>query len=124
VVRFGLFLGDEGVSEYDFDVVIETEMRSDTLAFMIRAARPGGMLILKSRQPGIVSFDPLPAIRKRLTIRTVNYGSFEKAVGLLVEGTLDLTDLVGGTYPLERFADVLAFAETSESAKLFFDPTS
>lgn len=109
-------------AEDQYDVVIETGLRAETLPRMIRAVRPGGMLILKSRQPVAVPFEPLLAIRKQVTIRAVNYGSFYKAVSLLGQGRLDVEGLLGPAYPLEAYEEVFARDESNESAKLFFDP--
>jgi threonine dehydrogenase-like Zn-dependent dehydrogenase len=106
-----------------FNMVIETALTADTVPRMIRAARAGGKLILKSRQPVPISFEALPAILKRLTFFAVNYGLFTRAVQILAEGAVDLTGLLGPVYPLEAFAEVFDLAESSESAKLFFDPS-
>jgi threonine dehydrogenase-like Zn-dependent dehydrogenase len=89
---------------------------------MLAAVRPHGTLVLRSRQPGTVALDLLAAVAKQVTIRAVNYGSFRRALGLLVEGALDLAGLLGPVFALEEHAEVFARAEASESAKLFFDP--
>lgn len=112
-----------GVPEGSFDKVIETALGRDTLRRMIRAARPGGTLVLKSRQSTSLDFNPRAAIRKQLTIHAVNYGSFPEALSLLTENRLDLRGLLGDVYPLDAFEKVFDLAEADESAKLFFDPT-
>jgi threonine dehydrogenase-like Zn-dependent dehydrogenase len=106
----------------EFDFVIETGLSGDALSRMTRAARPGGTLVLRSRPPGPVALDVLAAVTKQLTIRAVNYGPFRRALGLLVEGALDLEGLIGPAHPLEEFEEVFAAAEDSEGVKLFFDP--
>ena len=67
--------------------------------------------------------DVRTALLKQVTIRAVNYGAFRRAVALLVEGRLDLEGLIGDVLPLEQFADAFEQARSSESAKLFLDPT-
>ena len=114
---------DRAVPESHFDKVIETSLTPDTLRKMARAARPGGTLVLKSRQTTTVELNPRQAIRKQLTLRAVNYGSFAEALSLLGEGRLRLDGLLGDVYPLEAFQEVFDLAEADESAKLFFDPT-
>jgi threonine dehydrogenase-like Zn-dependent dehydrogenase len=116
-----LTVGDEGESDA-FDFVIETGLSGETLSRMTRAARPGGTLVLRSRPPGPVALDVLAAVTKQLTLRAVNYGPFRRALGLLVEGLLDLEDLIGPPHSLEDFEEVFAQAEQSEGVKLFFDP--
>jgi L-iditol 2-dehydrogenase len=108
--------------EGQYDFVVETGIGPDTLATMVRAARPRGTLVLRSRQPGPVAVDLLAAVSRQLTLRAVNYGSFRQALGLLVEGALDLDGLLGPAFALEAHAEVFARAEASESSKLFFDP--
>jgi threonine dehydrogenase-like Zn-dependent dehydrogenase len=105
-----------------FDFVIETELSRNILAHMIWVAKPGGALVLKSRVPKDVAVDFLPAIRKQLVFRGVNYGPFRKAVGLLVEGQLDLSDLLGPVRPLEEFEAAFAEARGREGQKLFLRP--
>ena len=105
-----------------FDFVIETGLGAGTLSEMIRAARPGGILVLKSRQPGEVGLDVLALGRKRLTILGANYGSFREAVSLLVEGRLEVGDLCGPVYPLSAFESAFAKDTEGESAKVFLDP--
>src|SRR5262249_6407975 len=82
----------------------EAGLRDETLGRMTRAARVGGTLVLRSRRPGPVALDALTAVTKQLTIRAVNYGPFRRALGLLVEGALDLGGLVGPSHPLEDYA--------------------
>jgi threonine dehydrogenase-like Zn-dependent dehydrogenase len=106
-----------------FAHVIETGLQPDTLSRMLLAVRPRGTLVLKSRQPQPVALDVRQALLKQVTIRGVNYGSFHRAVALLVEGAVKIDDLLGPIHPLEDFAEVIEQARRSESVKLFFDPT-
>ncbi len=115
-----LAVGDPSPGAYEF--VIETGLGPDTLAVMLAAVRPRGTLVLRSRQPGPAALDVLTAVARQVTIRAVNYGSFRRALGLLVERALDLDDLLGPVFALEEHAEVFARAEAGESVKLFFDP--
>jgi threonine dehydrogenase-like Zn-dependent dehydrogenase len=116
-------MGDPEPPTDSFAVVVETGLSADTIPHMIRAARFKGTLIFKSRQPAPVCFDMLPALIKQLTFKAVNYGPFDLAFGLVAGRQLDLDGLLGPVYPLEAFAEVFDLAESSESAKLFFDPS-
>ena len=113
---------DSMPAEGAYEFVVETGIGPTTLAAMIHAAAPGGTLVLRSRQPGPVALDLLPAVIKQLTLRAVGYGSFGRALGLLGEGAPDLEGLLGPAFPLAAHAEVFARDQTSESAKLFFDP--
>jgi len=118
-----LLVGDETAGD-EFDFVIETGLRADTLERMTRAARPGGTLVLRSRRPGPVALDVLAAVTKQLTIRAAGYGPFRRALGLLVEGALGLDGLLGPSFPLEDFAAVFDRAGRDEGVKLFFAPSA
>jgi L-iditol 2-dehydrogenase len=104
-----------------FDFAIETGLDGPTLDELIRVTRPGGTLVIKSRQAMRVDADFGPAVRKQLAIRCVNYGPFPRAVGLLVEGRIDVSDLLGPRYPLSRWAEAFATAG-SEANKVFLLP--
>jgi L-iditol 2-dehydrogenase len=105
-----------------FDFVVETGLDGWVVADMIRVARPGGTLVIKSRVPKDVPVDFLPAVLKQLTLRAVNYGPFRKAVGLLAEGQLELSDLLGPVRPLEEWATAFEKARGREGKKLFLSP--
>ncbi|MGC8878728.1 MAG: zinc-dependent dehydrogenase [Anaerolineae bacterium] len=45
------------------------------------------------------------------------------AAALVCSGRIDLTRLVSGTYPLERFTEAFAAAEQRSALKIVFDPT-
>ncbi len=105
-----------------FDQVVETSLNSDTLARMVSAARPGGVLVLKSRRATSVSFDVLPLLLKQLTIRSVNYGSFARAVALLCNPQFVLNDLFGPIFSLDEFDKAVLADAAGETAKIFFDP--
>ncbi|QEL14668.1 zinc-dependent alcohol dehydrogenase [Limnoglobus roseus] len=102
----------------EFDFAVETGLDGPTFDDLVRVIRPGGTLVVKSRQAVRVGVDFAAAVRKQLTIRAVNYGPFRRAVGLLAEGRLNLTGLFGATYPLERWHEAFA-AAGNEAAKVF-----
>jgi threonine dehydrogenase-like Zn-dependent dehydrogenase len=107
--------------EDSFDFVIETELGPNILAHMMWVAKPGGTLILKSRVPKDVHLDFGPAVRKQLSLRGVNYGSFRRAVGLLVEGRLELGDVFGPVFALADWRAAFDAAR-SEATKVFIQP--
>ncbi|MBI3270378.1 MAG: alcohol dehydrogenase catalytic domain-containing protein [Planctomycetes bacterium] len=103
-----------------YDFVIETVFTSESLAAMVRALRPGGRLVIKSRQPLPVAFSAAEVVRKELTLQAVNYAPFPAAIGLLAEARIRLDDLLGPSRPLEDFEQVFAACRQSERAKSFF----
>jgi threonine dehydrogenase-like Zn-dependent dehydrogenase len=107
---------------HSFDFVIETSATPEALAESVRAARPRGTVVLRSRQPWPAAIDLAAALPKELTFRAVNYGPFDRAIGLLAEGRLGLDGLLGPVYPLEDFARAFEEAGRDESRKVFLTP--
>ncbi len=119
---FGAVETDGGFWPDDsFDFLVETRLDDGTVAEMIRLARPGATLLLKSRLPGCVAVPVLPLLAKRLTLRGLNYGCFRTALRLLAEGTLGVSDLLGPVAALEDFA-ALCERSGAEAVKFFLDP--
>jgi L-iditol 2-dehydrogenase len=101
---------DKGqLDDSSYDYVIETSINTELFSELVAKVRPGGKIILKSRQ-------------KEPVLHVVNYGSFDDAMTLLASGKLDITSLVDGVYGLENFATVFAKSKASESLKPFFAP--
>lgn len=112
--------GADTIVGEDYDFVVETALAANTLNDMVRAVRPGGKIILKSRHFDPVCFGLYEAIRKEPVIHIVNYGSFDDALNLLSSGELFVDDLVDGTYELEDYQGVFERSRQSESLKPFF----
>jgi len=99
-----------------FDAVVETE--PGALGEVLRVARPGGRITLKSRPAAAVPFDLALAVRKELVLEGAAYAPFPEALALLASGRLDLSGLIGPTLPLEAFASLA----DDESLKTFLTP--
>lgn len=113
--------GDTRPDDDAFDFAIETGLDGATFDELVRVVRPGGTLVLKSRQTTRANVDFAAAIRKQLTIWAVNYGPFRRAVGLLAECRLDSAGLFGPVYPSDQWSDAFA-AAGDETAKVFLSP--
>lgn len=110
------------LDDSSYDYVIETAINSKLFTDLVAKVRPGGKIILKSRQYEPVSFKMNEIIKKEPVMHVVNYGSFDDAMTLLASGKLDITNLVDGIYSLENYAEVFANSKASESLKPFFAP--
>jgi len=102
------------------DVAIETTTTNETMRALTHVVRRGGSILLKSRPVEPIALDVGAAVEKELTLRAVRYGSFDEAIDLLASGRLDVTDLLGETFPLERWEDAFAAARR-ETVKPFFE---
>lgn len=105
-----------------FDFAIETQATAPVLAALVRAVRPGGRIVLKSRPHAPVPLDIHAAVRKELTFAAVCYAPFPDALALLESGRVPVDDLLGPVFPLPDFAAAFARAEESEAAKIFLQP--
>jgi threonine dehydrogenase-like Zn-dependent dehydrogenase len=118
-----IFDASQGTLPSDtYDFIIETLATTETLEEIVRAIRPRGKIILKSRQHRPVSLNFSDIIKKEPVLHAVNYGPYEEALALMADGRLALQPLCGEVYALENFADVFAKSEESEAVKLFFAP--
>ncbi|MBX9941178.1 MAG: alcohol dehydrogenase catalytic domain-containing protein [Candidatus Obscuribacterales bacterium] len=107
--------------EGEFDYAIETFASSEVIAKMCRAIKPGGKLILKSRQHEPLQFKLAEFLKREPVIYVLNYGDFNQALELLSSGKLRIDNLVEGLYPLKDFEAVFEKAGFAEARKLFFD---
>ncbi|CAN5195664.1 zinc-dependent alcohol dehydrogenase family protein [soil metagenome] len=105
-----------------YDYVIETAINTDLFAELVDIVKPGGKVILKSRNHEPLSFRMNEIIKKEPILHVVNYGSFQESLDLLAAGKLDVSGLVDGIYTLEKYAPVFAGSKESESLKPFFAP--
>lgn len=105
-----------------FDYVIETKVFPGLIDAMIHAVRPGGKIILKSRDFRPVSFLPYSAIKKEPVLHIVNYGSFQEALEILASDAICIPDLIEGFYDLEQYPAVFERSRSDESLKPLFTP--
>ena len=107
-------------ADNSYDYIIETLATTETMARMVKAVKPGGKIILKSRQHTPVAFDISALVKKDITLQAVNYGDFSEGIELIATGKLQVDDLFGDVYPLEKYEEVFAESKRGESKKLFF----
>ena len=110
------------LSAGSYDFIIETVATSEALREMIRAVRPFGKIVLKSRQLQAVAIDFSAAIRKELTFHAVNYGSFAESIAMVADGRLDVEDVMGEVHRLDDFGPAFSEAGIYGCSKSFFAP--
>lgn len=111
---------EQDMPENAFDFIVETSATTETFKKMIRAVRPGGRIVLKSRQPVPVALTVTDLVMKDISLEAVSYGDFQAGIDLIASGKLKIGDLFGAVYPLEKYEDVFAKSRAGESKKLFF----
>jgi L-iditol 2-dehydrogenase len=111
--------GGEGLPENAYDFIIETLATSETMSKIIRAVKPGGRIVLKSRQHAPVAFDINLLVMKDITLEAVSYGDFQEGIDLVASGKLKVDDLFGDVFRLDQFETAFAESRRGESMKLF-----
>lgn len=110
------------LDDSSYDYVIETAINTEIFSELVAKVKPGGKIILKSRNYEPLSFRMNEVIKKEPVFHLVNYGSFQESIDLLAGGKLDISGLVDGIYKLDKYAPVFAGSKESESLKPFFAP--
>lgn len=102
-------------------VIVEAGVDDAALDRALRALRPGGLLVAKSRHQDGLRVDFALVAGREIQIRGANYGRFDEALALLVSGQVSVADLVGESYPLAAF-DAAFAAASRENDKPFLVP--
>lgn len=109
----------ESLPDNAYDFIIETLATSETMRKMVRAVRPGGRIVLKSRQHAPVAFDVNQLVMKDITLEGVSYGDFQESIDLVASGALQVDDFFGDVFAIDRFETAFAESRRGEAKKLF-----
>lgn len=112
--------------EGGIDVLVECSGAPAALNEAVRHIRPGGRVI----QLGLFGGRPVPVDLDWWTFHEVTlvtslsqtHGSWEHAIRLLEDGGLDLSPMVSGLYPLDRWEEAFDAAEAKTSVKVMLVP--
>lgn len=111
----------ENVGSTDlYDVIIETGGLSANSTKALELLVPGGMLVVKSRYPDVVSIPVLKFIRRRIRIVAVNYGRFENALEFVRREVAALEAGLDTVWRLEDHERAFDIAGQSEERKCCF----
>ena len=106
-------LDDMAGSEGEFDVAFEASGSPDALASLFDVVRRGGRIV----QVGMMPPGTAPVPINRLQSREIELvgafranGEFRLAVDLILSGTIDVSPILSGSYPLADTAEALARA--------------
>ncbi len=113
---------EENLVENDFDYIIETVTTTNDMEKIIRAIKPSGIIVLKSRAYNPVEIVVNTLVRKDITLQAVNYGDFKEAIQLLNSQQLNIDDLIGETYCLEDYEKAFLNAQNCNTKKLYLKP--
>lgn len=108
----------ELLGECTCDIIIETA--PEHLCEYIKALKPKGKLILKSRGYTKACLVPNDVAMKEISICGARYGSFDEAVKILASDQLDTKELFGDVYSLDEFETAFDEADKCDAKKIFF----
>ena len=106
------------------DVVLEVVGSAAAVEVAVRAARPGGRVVLVGiPDDDVTTFPAAVARRKGLTLAVVRRMKevYPRAISLVERGLVDATALVSARYPLERVGEAFASAAAREGLKVVVD---
>lgn len=106
-------------ADNSYDFIIETLATTQTFNEMINIVKPGGVIVLKSRQHTPVEMNINKLVQKEIRLQAVNYANFQDCIDLAASDLLYVDDLLGDVFPLEAYDDVFNKSQTSETKKLF-----
>jgi threonine dehydrogenase-like Zn-dependent dehydrogenase len=101
------------------DLVVDATGAAAGFATASALVRPRGTLVVKSTIHGETPIAMSPLVVDEITVVGSRCGPFDRAIELLAAGRLDVKALVGGIYPLERFAE--AFEQAKRGGKAIFN---
>ncbi|MGI4745346.1 MAG: NAD(P)-dependent alcohol dehydrogenase [Janthinobacterium lividum] len=103
-------------SDWGADVVLEASGSARVYDDVLACVRPGGTVVLVGMPPDKVAFDIVSAQAKEIRIETVfRYANvFDRAIGMIASGRVDLKPLIAETFGFEQ--SVAAF-ERAASAR-------
>lgn len=107
---------------YDtYDYAIETMFVEQDIARTLQALKPGGLLVVKSRQHTPTPIVPNLLVTKELTMQAVNYFDFTAAMEWLRTHQDLLEPLLGETYPLAHWQEAFTAARAGDAKKIFIE---
>ena len=109
----------EQIKTSSLQVIIATSFTERQSHDFTRVLRPGGLLIIKCRPTKPLKLDARMITLKELSIKGAAYADFEQARTYLAENKLDLTDLIGDTFPLQQYQEAFELARQGISRKVF-----
>ena len=104
----------------DYDFAIETKADTFQINSLLKALRPRGRFLVKSRSFQSTAIDLTLVAKKELMLSGIHYGSFSQALELLSSKTICVNDLIGDEYSLSQHEEAFERAAKSELTKVYF----
>ncbi|MDH3676097.1 MAG: zinc-binding dehydrogenase [Anaerolineae bacterium] len=102
------------------DLVVDCTGVSQALQQALQLVRPNGHITKVGWGPQPLDFNLDPLVGKAVTLQgsfSHTYPMWERVLGLLAAGQLNLQPVIGGVYPLERWEEAFRAMESGENVK-------
>lgn len=102
-----------------YDFIVETMFNEDSLQKIIKMLKVEGTLIIKSRKKQLTGLIASDLVKKEITLKAVNYYSFDKSMKWLENNYQEIEHLLGDSYFINDWENAFKIAEIEESKKIF-----
>lgn len=109
------------VKSNSYDYIIETLFDEKALKDIIKALKIEGTLVIKSRKKQPTGLIASELVSKELTLKCVNYYSFEDSMRWLENNHQKIEHLLGSSYHIEEWKEAFKEANSAESKKIFIN---
>lgn len=110
---------------YGADLVVDCTGVSIALKSALEMVRPNGIITKIGWGPQALGFTLDPLVQKAVTLQGTFshlYSTWERALGLLSSGQIDLSPIIGGVYPLDEWEVAFEEMEAGNNVKSVLMP--
>jgi len=107
------------------DFIIDAAGASITLKIAMQLVRPNGHITKVGWGPQPLGFSLDPLVQKNVTLKgsfSHNWPIWEKVIGLLASGALDVKPIIGGVWPIEQWHEAFEKMHKGEVVKSVLKP--
>ena len=107
------------------DFIIDAAGASITLKIAMQLVRPNGHITKVGWGPQPLGFSLDPLVQKNVTLKgsfSHNWPIWEKVIGLLASGALDVKPIIGGVWPIEQWHEAFEKMHKGEIVKSVLKP--
>lgn len=108
------------------DLVIDAAGHSSTLKMALEWVRPAGWITKVGWGPQPLGFSLDPLVQKNVTLQgsfSHNWPVWERVLGLLESGSLDVRPIIGGQWPLEEWREAFERMHSGAVVKSILRPS-
>ena len=107
------------------DLIIDAAGHSSTLKIAMDLVRPNGQITKVGWGPSPCNFSLDPLVQKNVRLQgsfSHNWPIWEKVIGLLASGTLDVKPIIGGIWPITQWEEAFEKMHSGQVVKSVLKP--